>query len=52
MLQLVEYVPTLSIPNIFGLLSEINDMSKSMMDTITSNPSIMFHPDLKYGSVP
>lgn len=38
---------TRNIPNIRGLESLNKDMSKSIMDIITSEPSIMFQPELK-----
>jgi hypothetical protein len=38
--------------NIRGLPSDIRDMSKSIMEMITSEPSIIFHPDVKYASRP
>lgn len=38
---------TLSIPNILGLLDEINDIDKSTMEMITRAPSIIFQPDVK-----
>lgn len=43
---------TLKIPNILGLDSLINDISKSTIEIITNEPSIIFHPDVKYASGP
>ena len=43
---------TLRIPNIRGLDSDTKDISKSMMDMMTSEPSMMFQPDVKYASGP
>ena len=45
-------VLTLKIPKILGLLSDIKDIRISTTDTDTNVPSMMFHPDLKYGSSP
>jgi hypothetical protein len=38
--------------NIRGLPSDTRDMSKSIMEMMTSDPSIIFHPDVKYASRP
>lgn len=38
-------IQTLSIPNILGLLSDSKDISKSVIEIVTKEPSIMFHPD-------
>jgi hypothetical protein len=43
---------TLRIPNILGLDSETRDISRSIMEIITKEPSMMFHPDVKYASGP
>lgn len=42
-----EHHLTLRIPNIRGLDSEIRDINRSMMDMITSEPSMMFQPEVK-----
>lgn len=43
---------TLNIPNILGLLDDSNDIDKSIMEMITRDPSIIFHPEVKYASEP
>lgn len=48
----IKRILTLSIPNILGLDSDTRDMSRSMMDMITREPSMMFQPDVKYASWP
>lgn len=45
-------VLTLKIPKILGLDSDTRDINRSIMDIMTSEPSIMFHPDVKYASAP
>jgi hypothetical protein len=46
-LYVFESKHTLNIPNILGLLSDITDISQSTIDIKTSNPSIMFQPEVK-----
>jgi len=43
---------TLRMLNIRGLPSDTRDMSKSIMEMMTSEPSIIFQPDVKYASCP
>lgn len=43
---------TLRIPNIRGLDSDTRDINKSIIDIITRDPSMIFHPDVKYASGP
>jgi len=43
---------TLSIPNILGLLDDSRDIDKSIMEMMTRDPSMMFHPEVKYASGP
>lgn len=37
-------IPTLNIPKILGLESLMKDISKSIIETSTNNPSIIFQP--------
>jgi hypothetical protein len=43
---------TLRMLNIRGLPSDTRDMSKSIIEMMTSEPSIIFQPDVKYASRP
>ena len=43
---------TRKIPKILGLDSLISDISRSTMEIVTSEPSMMFHPEVKYASGP
>lgn len=38
---------TLRIPNIRGLDSDTKDINKSIIEMITKEPSIIFHPEVK-----
>ncbi len=43
---------TRKIPKILGLESLTSDINKSIIEILTSEPSIIFHPELKYASSP
>lgn len=43
---------TRRIPKILGLDSLIKDISRSIMDIVTREPSMIFQPDVKYASGP
>lgn len=49
---ILENIFTRSMLKIFGLDSLITDIRRSIIEIITREPSIIFHPEVKYASGP